>query len=326
MAKRSPARTPKKDGVVRRPRNGANVNDSQSSRKATTRAQTAQDRPSQDQSNSKRKRSDYREPEGERKSRRIAGREAIDWTAQPTPQAEEDDESASQANTDTGNALPQASEPDSSVLRENQQERRSVEFLDVLATNVIMYRNVRLLTADWNKRLKREADLRYGKDGLIDLEARIRTLGAEEGEGHQQEPEQARKNREDRLERINIAVDYLARLLGPMNEQNRWLYTRTSRIYDFADLPQTSTALAFLPRKSDYSADERTQRSLFPQTSKKKRETTLQQLLWRETKMPSLPDSSTHCKKFKSVTMNSTISGALLFRMPPVWTQMPKGV
>lgn len=154
----------------------------------------------------------------------------------------------SQADTDIEDAITQASEPDSSVLRENQQERRSVEFLDVLATNVVMYRNVRLLTADWNNWLKREADLRYGKDGLIDLEARIRMLGAEEDEGHQQELEQARKDREDRLERINIAVDYLARLLGPMNEQHRWLYTRTSWIYDFADLSQTSTALAFLPR------------------------------------------------------------------------------
>lgn len=119
----------------------------------------------------------------------------------------------------------------------------------MLATNVVVYRNVRLLTADWNKWVKREADLRYGKDGLMGLEARITTLGAEGDEGHRQELEQARKDREDRPERINIAVDYLARLLGPMNEQNGWLYTRTSRIYDLADLPQTSTALAFLPRE-----------------------------------------------------------------------------
>lgn len=90
------------------------------------------------------------------------------------------------------------------------------------------------------------------------LEARNTTLGAEGDEGHRQELEQARKGREDRPERINIAVDYLARLLGPMNEQNGWLYTRTSRIYDLADLPQTSTALAFLPREF-WAAFERCQ-------------------------------------------------------------------
>lgn len=78
------------------------------------------------------------------------------------------------------------------------------------------------------------------------MEAKIRSLESMGSETPEGQLAQARSDREKRLESIRVVSNYLSRIVGPMNEQNGWLFTRTSRIYDFADLSQDAAALDFL--------------------------------------------------------------------------------
>lgn len=212
----------------------------------------------------------YREPQGARKSRRIAGQPADASGTTPGGQyAQQVNQGAILREVIPENLLPEVQEaqdqqPDNPVVqrsslpqdeseRDDQGESRGSEqvreFLKVLANNICSHRMMQLLTSSYTRWTQNIADLNDAEGGLTQVEKQIRLL-EDEGDGTREDLEDLkylRDRRITRLKQIEDARDHVSTLAEPMNDLNAKQANRNERMYEFADVSKESKELAFLP-------------------------------------------------------------------------------
>lgn len=212
----------------------------------------------------------YREPQGARKSRRIAGQPADGSGTTPGGQyAQQVNQGAMSREVTPGDVLQEvheaqdqqpdspdvqsSSRPQNESERDDQGESQALEqvreFLKVLANNIGSHRMMQLLTSSYTRWTQNIADLNDAEGGLTQVETQIRLL-EDEGDGtreHLEDLNYLRDRRTTRLKQLEDARDHVSILTEPMNDLNAKQASRNERMYEFTDVSKESNELAFLP-------------------------------------------------------------------------------
>ncbi|GAB7329075.1 hypothetical protein MBLNU13_g00912t1 [Cladosporium sp. NU13] len=197
----------------------------------------------------------YREPEGARKSRRIAGRSAESSESLPAGQNVQVSDTVEQASdvnpttvidtaiTENTNTADEPSERTTEVI-----EQRSQGAQKVFAENVGTHRIVRSMTKEYTTWAERIHVLKHGRGGLLELERQFRHMN-HDMEVSEEEMEAVRSQHAKRLEQISEAQAYLDSLVVPLRYMSATHAERNNRIYEFVGIRENYAELSFLPPK-----------------------------------------------------------------------------
>jgi hypothetical protein len=195
----------------------------------------------------------YQEPEGTRKSRRIAGRPAESSGSLPAGQyVQINDDDAQVSNVDSTtvidipvientNAADEPSDPDTRGV-----ERHPQDFRRVFAKTIGTHRIVRGMTKERTRTTDRIHVLTHGRDGLVELEHKFRRLHRDM-ESSEEEIEAIRSMHAKRLNQIKRAQAYVDRLTTPLRHMHATHADRNDRIYEFSGIRKDHAELSFLP-------------------------------------------------------------------------------
>lgn len=172
---------------------------------------------------SNKRKAEYREPEGPRKSRRIAGETA----ELPAP--------ISQNPRSKANKRPPAGSVPAHVKK----------FLALLASTIGMHKTVRRLTNAWNNAKANADRTMFAQNGLQDLQARLGALEREQ-DVHPAQLQMLRatfKQREQQYANLQKNIPGMTDAMRDLNTQHS---ESNSELYDYTDIPRDHAALKLL--------------------------------------------------------------------------------
>ena len=199
-------------------------------------------------------RQQYQEPEGMRKSRRIAGQPAESSGSPSAGQYvrvnDEDDAQVSDVEPTTTIDTPvtgntnAADEPSDQDVRRIEQRPQDVR--EVFARTIGTHRIVRGMTKEYTSWTRRIHALKHAKGGLVELERRFRDMDRDM-ESSEEEKEAVRSLHAKRLGQIKRHQAYVDRLTTPLRAMIAMHTDRNDRIYESIGTHEDHSELTFLP-------------------------------------------------------------------------------